>query len=74
MKPLVDDMVQEDPSKRPHIDEVVRRFNELIPTLSWWKLRSRLVDLEIPSFLSPMHHFFRTILHVLTFRHPIPRA
>ena len=79
MKPLVDDMVQDDPSKRPKIDEVVERFDGILRSLSWWKLHSRLVDYEeekddpIASFIRPIHHFFRTAAHVIIFRNPIPR-
>ena len=44
MRPLIDDMVQDDPSKRPNIDEVVRRFEESVRRLSVLKLRSRVVS------------------------------
>ncbi|KAJ6496860.1 hypothetical protein DFH09DRAFT_945771 [Mycena vulgaris] len=40
MRPLVSDMVQDDPAKRPTIDEVVARFDEIRAGLSSWKLRS----------------------------------
>lgn len=78
MKPLVDDMVQNDPAKRPHIDEVVRRFDEIMRTLPSWKLRSRLVELgeakhPIVGTIRAIHHFFRTAAHVLRFRNPLPR-
>lgn len=35
-------MVQDDPSKRPQIVEVVRRLELIRKSLSWWKLRSRI--------------------------------
>ncbi|KAJ7091962.1 kinase-like domain-containing protein [Mycena belliarum] len=41
---LVADMVQEDPTKRPTIDDVVRRFSDIKAGLSKWKLRSRCTD------------------------------
>lgn len=44
MRSLVSDMTHEDPSKRPKIDEVVRRFTELRASLPAEKLRSRVVD------------------------------
>ncbi|KAH7889023.1 hypothetical protein F5I97DRAFT_1935400 [Phlebopus sp. FC_14] len=44
MKPLISDMVQNDPSKRPTMDEVVQRFESIRAGLSRWKLRSRVVD------------------------------
>ncbi|KAJ7162129.1 hypothetical protein C8R46DRAFT_1000083 [Mycena filopes] len=43
MRPLVSDMVQTDPAKRPTIDEVVARFDEIRGRLSGWKLRSRVI-------------------------------
>lgn len=79
MQPLVDDMIQDDPHKRPTIDEVVARFDQLIPTLSTWTLRSRLIELEesekwpICRVLRRVHHFFRTSAHILTFHNSIPR-
>lgn len=46
MLPLLQDMCQDDPTKRPTMDEVVSRFTEIMNHLSCWKLRSRLVDEE----------------------------
>ncbi|KAI0786599.1 hypothetical protein C8Q75DRAFT_892897 [Abortiporus biennis] len=40
MKKLVKDMMQYDHSKRPTIDEVAERYDEMRHSLSWWKLRS----------------------------------
>ncbi|KAI5889138.1 uncharacterized protein SCHCODRAFT_02548782 [Schizophyllum commune H4-8] len=42
MAPLVAAMIQDDPAKRPTMDEVVERSNQIISKLSTWKLRSRL--------------------------------
>lgn len=42
MRPLISDMVQEDPSKRPTMDEVVIRFETIRKSLSTTKLRSRI--------------------------------
>ena len=41
MKSLINDMVQDDPVKRPNMNEVVQRFEEIVQGLSQWKLRSR---------------------------------
>lgn len=41
MKPLIDEMVQDDPAKRPNMYEVVQRFEEIVQGLSQWKIRSR---------------------------------
>ncbi|KAI3604625.1 hypothetical protein WG66_008496 [Moniliophthora roreri] len=40
MEPLIDDMIQEDPEKRPTMDQVVLRFDNIVEGLSQWKLRS----------------------------------
>ncbi|KAL4065250.1 hypothetical protein J3A83DRAFT_4360518 [Scleroderma citrinum] len=42
MRPLIADMVQDDPSKRPTMDEVVMRFETIRKGLSTTKLRSRI--------------------------------
>lgn len=44
MRPLIANMIQKDPSKRPTMAEVVWQFDALRADLSKWKLRSRLVD------------------------------
>ncbi|KAF8844597.1 hypothetical protein BDN67DRAFT_962981 [Paxillus ammoniavirescens] len=44
MQPLIADMVQKDPSKRPTMDEVVERFDAIRAGLTRWKLRSRVID------------------------------
>ncbi|KDQ55756.1 hypothetical protein JAAARDRAFT_180569 [Jaapia argillacea MUCL 33604] len=59
MEPLVADMRQEDPTKRPTIDEVLGRFAEIRRSLSGWKLRSRVVKNDDSSFVG----FFRTLAH-----------
>jgi hypothetical protein len=59
MEGLVTDMVQDDPSKRPNIDEVVGRFEVIRKGLSNWKLRSRIIKKDD----NPVLGFFRTITH-----------
>ena len=44
MKPLIASMIQADPDKRPKMDEVVARFDDIRRGLSQHKLRSRVVD------------------------------
>jgi len=46
IQPLIADMVQQDPSKRPTMDEVVKRFDSIRAGLRSWKLRSRVVDIR----------------------------
>lgn len=59
MRPLIADMVQTDPSKRPTMDEVIERFETTRLSLGQWKLRSRVVDTDE----SKLARIFRTGLH-----------
>ncbi|KAJ7466648.1 kinase-like domain-containing protein [Mycena galericulata] len=67
MRPLVSDMVQTDPAKRPNIDEVVTRFAEMRRGLSAWKLRCRVVKESDFSFHLPriVGHWVRRVGFVL---------
>lgn len=44
MKPLVEDMVADDPTKRPTIDDVLARFRQIYASVGHWRRRSRLAD------------------------------
>ena len=46
MKPLIASMIQADPDKRPQMDEVVARFDDIRRGLSRRRLRSRVVDVD----------------------------
>jgi hypothetical protein len=75
MWPLVTDMTQDDPSKRPTMDEVVARFDEIVRGLSTWKLRSRVVgvrDLAIASFFRDFSHWGRRLKYIVQRVPPIP--
>ncbi|KAF5390481.1 hypothetical protein D9757_005261 [Collybiopsis confluens] len=61
LQPLVNDMIQDDPSKRPSMDEVISRFSELIRELPWYKLRSRAVRNDELELLKP----FRALKHLV---------
>lgn len=64
MQPLISDMVQRDPSKRPTMDEVVNRFRAVWSDLSSWKLRSRVIDQEENTFdgvLRGTSHWMRRV-------------
>ena len=50
-------MVNDDPTKRPNMDEVVAEFDIIRRGLSTSKLRSRLVDLDE----NPIIGFFRNV-------------
>jgi len=68
MEPLVADMVQEDPGKRPSMDEVVARFSEIKSKLSTWKLRSRIARKDeiwpVAAWRS-VSHWYSTIGYVI---------
>ena len=75
MRPLIVDMVHEDPTKRPNIDEVVTRFAEIRKRLSSWKLRSRVarnIELWPVAAWRTIAHWYRTIGYVLTRKAAIP--
>jgi hypothetical protein len=63
MRPLVNDMVQDDPTKRPTSDEVVARFADIRKGLSSWKLRSRVIGKREFSLLPHriVGHWYRRI-------------
>ncbi|KAI0358593.1 hypothetical protein OH77DRAFT_1449137 [Trametes cingulata] len=75
MNSLVGDMVQDDPAKRPTINEVVERFNKIRASLSTWTLRSRIVhrkDSNIVGFLRTIRHVYRTMDYIVTRTPAIP--
>ncbi|KAJ7276079.1 hypothetical protein B0H12DRAFT_1198951 [Mycena haematopus] len=67
MRPLVDDMVQDRPTKRPTIDEVVARFAEIQKGLSPWKLRSRVLGKQEYPYLPRrlVGHWYRRIQSII---------
>jgi serine/threonine protein kinase len=67
MRPLVMDMVQDDPTKRPTIDEVVTRFAEIQKGLSSWKLRSRVIGKREWPYLPQriVGHWYRRIRSII---------
>jgi len=75
MKVLIADMVQEDPTKRPTMDEVVARFSEIRNKPSMWKLRSRLVrkkEILPVKVWRTVGHWYRTAGYVLSRKAAIP--
>ncbi|KAJ6631577.1 hypothetical protein B0H10DRAFT_2159825 [Mycena sp. CBHHK59/15] len=73
MEPLVNDMVQDDPSLRPTIDEVVERFEGAVRGLSRWKVRSRvvMVDAEF-DFYYAIKHWMRKLMLIVRSTPAIP--
>ena len=75
MEQLVADMVQEDPGKRPNMDEVVSRFSEIKGKLSTWKLRSRIArkhEIWPVTVWKSVCHWYRTLGYVLGRKAAIP--
>ncbi|KAJ6591326.1 kinase-like domain-containing protein [Mycena sp. CBHHK59/15] len=73
MKPLVADMVQTDPSLRPDMDEVVRRFGDIVQGLSSWKLRSRVSKAADDfGFYYSVPHWIRRLQFIVKRVPPIP--
>ena len=75
MEPLVQDMVQADPSKRPTMEEVTVRFDKIRQSLSGWKLRSRVVDDEedaLERVARTVSHWIRRVSFVVRRVPPIP--
>ena len=50
-------MIQDDPTKRPKMDEVVKRFEDIVRKLSPWKLRSRTSSRRANIFQNVGHVF-----------------
>ena len=75
METLIADMVQDDPTKRPKMDEVVTRFREIKGKLSSWKLRSRIArrkEIWVLTVWRFVGHWYRTIGYVLGRKAAIP--
>ncbi|TFK64547.1 hypothetical protein BDN72DRAFT_802046 [Pluteus cervinus] len=76
MRPLVENMVHEDPTQRPTMDEVIRHFNEILCNLSSWKLRSRLIPHKESAFKAAIRtcqHWKRTIMYTVHGVSPLPK-
>jgi hypothetical protein len=75
IEPLIADMVQEDPTKRPTMDEVVTRFSEIKNKLSTWKLRSRIArknEIWPVAAWRTVGQWCRTVGYVLTRKAALP--
>lgn len=75
MNSLVDEMVHDDPSKRPTMDQVVECFDRIRKSLTGHKLRSRLADLEegtVSTVLRNFIHLRKRIVYMISRLPPIP--
>jgi hypothetical protein len=67
---LVSDMVQDDPAKRPTIDEVVTRFEAIRKKLGYMKLSWRVAKRkEWFGLVRDLMHFYKTVKRT---RHGVP--
>jgi len=76
LKPLVDDMVNDDPRKRPTMEVVVERFESIRQQLSTWKLRSRVISQNEGPFENLYHgvtHWSRRIGFIVKRAPAVPR-
>ncbi|KAF8647095.1 hypothetical protein AX16_006929 [Volvariella volvacea WC 439] len=76
MWPLVNDMVQSDPSRRPNMDEVVARFEDIRRRLTTSHLRARPVlqgDTSFQSAHYAVSHVARRLGYALRHIPPVPR-
>ncbi|KAI0315144.1 hypothetical protein OF83DRAFT_1164907 [Amylostereum chailletii] len=76
MESLVQDMVHENPCKRPPIDIAARRFREIRSSLSSPKLRSRVVYRRetLSKLWRPWRHWFMTLTYIVMRKSAIPDA
>ncbi len=73
LRPLMQEMVQDDPTRRPTIDEVVKRFHDLTQSLSYLHLRSLVQLSDANSICYPVNHFGRWMKFTLTLKPPLPK-
>ncbi|KAJ3832050.1 hypothetical protein F5878DRAFT_729487 [Lentinula raphanica] len=76
LRDLIADMTHDDPMKRPTMDEVVVRFEEIRKKLSWWKLRSRVSDKTFPLLFHRLYspiHWIVQLSYILRLKPAIPK-
>ncbi|KAL1713751.1 hypothetical protein EV715DRAFT_295796 [Schizophyllum commune] len=73
--PLVNEMTEKDPQKRPTMDQVMSRYKDVVSSLSSWKLRSRVAkarDNSLHSLYLSVTHWARRVRFVASKRPAIP--
>jgi hypothetical protein len=68
MRELVDAMTDENPAKRPTIEEVIEKFDRIRSSLSTFKLRSTITAKNDPIIFTAFRHarqLTRTVLYVI---------
>ncbi|KAF5320432.1 hypothetical protein D9611_010813 [Ephemerocybe angulata] len=66
--PLIEDMMNPDPTRRPTIDEVATRYDEDVSLLTYPLLRSRWIQ----TWIEALPHFLRKIRYIQRQTPPIP--
>ncbi|KAF8829575.1 hypothetical protein HHX47_DHR3000737 [Lentinula edodes] len=74
LRPLVNDMIADDPSNRPTMNEVASRFSSIVGKLRWWKLRSRAVQKDefLTTPFRALYHLFWTASMMFLLKPAIP--
>ncbi|KAJ3892365.1 kinase-like domain-containing protein [Lentinula edodes] len=75
LRPLVNDMIVDDPFKRPNMDEVASRFSIIMKIVPSWELRSRAIRKNEFPLLKPfraIHHLLWTTSMMLLLKPAIP--
>ena len=76
MEPLIDEMVRDEPEKRPTIDEVATSFKAISSKLSSFTLRARLVEKKhgvVSNIVRDIYHISsRTVPEIVLRRPAIP--
>ncbi|KAF8893552.1 kinase-like domain-containing protein [Infundibulicybe gibba] len=76
IEPLIADMVQDDPTRRPTMDEVILRFDEILSATSSWKLRSRFARKDenpIAGVFRSVSHWTTQLVHIFNGTPALPR-
>jgi len=77
MTGLVDAMTDEDPEKRPVIEDVISRFSRIRNSLSGFKLRSPIAPKRDPSLITTLRYacqVVRTARYIISKKTAIPDA
>ncbi|KAF9073651.1 hypothetical protein BDP27DRAFT_1417117 [Rhodocollybia butyracea] len=75
LEELVEDMMADNPTERPTMDEVASRFSAIVQKQPWWKLRARAAKKDEFIFLKPfraLHHILWTSSMMLMLKPAIP--
>ncbi|KAK0497815.1 hypothetical protein EDD18DRAFT_120909 [Armillaria luteobubalina] len=73
LRPLVEDMVKENPCDRPTIDDVVMRFDTIVNSLSWCRLRA-LPQLGNQPLFFPFTYAARRLKFTLMLKSALPKT